>query len=214
MTSIDTDQYYTPPSVAKKAFERASLTGNPSVCADTACGSGSLLNAAQVVLRATHCLGIDNDPLVIRQLRRDRPEWRLYVGDLLKCKRAPPAEFFGARHKVDLLVLNPPFTLGPKKYVEVGYFNETLKCSVAMAHILRSLQLYRPRHGAIAVVPESLLYSETDQHARELLDREFSISELLQLSIYTFKAARVNSSFVQISAPRERSARRAHAAAR
>lgn len=201
---IDSDKYYTPPDVASRALERAQLASAPSICADTACGSGSLLAAAEDVLEARYCLGIDNDPLVIRQLRREKPDWRLYVGDLLKRHRPPPTDFPGTSYGVDLLVLNPPFSLGPRKYVTVKYSGHSLKCSVAMAHILRSLELFRPSQGAIAVVPESLLYSNTDQHARELLDQDFSLAELLQLSIYTFKGARVNSSFVQFRTPNSR----------
>ena len=200
MAGLDTDKYYTPLAVASKAFERALLTAKPSVCADTACGSGSLLAAAEDVLQTKHCLGIDSDPSAIRRLRRSRPDWQLYIGDLLKRNRAPLINFSGSNYDVDLLVLNPPFSLGPRKYVSVKYRGQSVKCSVAMAHILRSLELFRPNQGAIAVVPESLLYSDTDQYARELLDQNFSLSELLQLSIYTFKGARVNSTFVQFSA--------------
>lgn len=198
---IDLDKYYTPAAVASKALECAQLASKPIICADTACGSGSLLTAAEDVLEAKYCLGIDSDPNAIRQLRRERPNWRLYVGDLLKRHRAPPTDFPDASYGVDLLVLNPPFSLGPRKYVSIKYLGSQVKCSVAMAHILRSLELFRPNQGAIAVVPESLLYSNTDQHARKLLEKNFSLSELLQLSIYTFKGARVNSSFVQFGAP-------------
>lgn len=203
-TEIDTDKYYTPLGVASRALESAQLVSNPTICADTACGSGSLLIAAENVLQAKHCLGIDSDPHVIRRLRRARPDWRLYVGDLLKRHRAPPSYFPGSSYGVDLLVLNPPFSLGPRKYVSVKYFGQSVKCSVAMAHILRSLELFNPNQGAIAVVPESLLYSNTDHHARELLYQNFSLIELLELSIYTFKGARVNSSFVQFKTPSEK----------
>lgn len=195
---IDTDKYYTPPAVANRAFECAKITTQPLICADTACGSGSLLSAAQDVLQAKYCIGIDKDREIIHQLRRERPEWRLYIGDLLKRHRAPPINFPGAAYSVDLLVLNPPFSLGSKKFVSVNYSGQPIKCSVAMAHILRSLELFTPTQGAIAVVPESLLYSDTDQSAREILEKSFSMSEFQQLSIYTFRGARVNSSFVQI----------------
>lgn len=202
---IDCDKYYTPAAVASRALERVQLASAPVICADTACGSGSLLAAAEDVLTARHCLGIDSDPLVIRQLRRERPEWRLYVGDLLKRHRPPRTIFPGANYGVDLLVLNPPFSLGSRKYVTAKYLGLSVKCSIAMAHILRSLELFRPNQGAIAVVPESLLYSDTDQHARDLLYQDFSLTELMPLSIYTFKGARVNSSFVQLISPGGRS---------
>jgi predicted RNA methylase len=203
-SQIDADKYYTPPSVAIQAFERARLTDSPYVCADTACGSGSLLTAAESVLKAKHCLGIDSDSQAIRQLRRARPDWHLYVGDLLQRHRAPVIDFQDSNRGVDLLVLNPPFSLGSKKYVSVKYLGRTVKCSVAMAHILRSLEIFKPKQGAIAVVPESLLHSDTDRHARDFLDQRFSLTEMLQLSIYTFKGARVNSSFVQFGVSRDR----------
>lgn len=198
---IAIDKYYTPAAVANQALERAHLARTPSVCADTACGAGSLLVAAEHVLQAKHCLGIDRDSKAIRQLRRARPDWQLYVGDLLKRHRSPLITFPTAYSAVDLLILNPPFSLGPRKYISVNYLGRSLKCSIAMAHILRSLDLFRPVLGAIAVVPESLLYSDTDRQARQLLEQEFSLTELLQLNAQTFKGARVNSSFVQLSIP-------------
>ena len=54
-SKTDTDKYYTPPSVAIQAFERARLTDSPYICADTACGSGSLLTAAESVLKTKYC---------------------------------------------------------------------------------------------------------------------------------------------------------------
>ena len=50
----DSDKYYTPPSVAMEAFERARLANSPYICADTACGSGSLLTAAESVLKTKY----------------------------------------------------------------------------------------------------------------------------------------------------------------
>ncbi|CAB5678047.1 Type I restriction-modification system methyltransferase subunit [Comamonas aquatica] len=201
VSNFDTDRYYTPPKIANRAFEYAKLDGNPIICADTACGAGNLLMAAQEVLQAKYCIGIDNDSSTIRKLRQEKPEWRLYIADLLKRHRAPPTEFPDAQKEVDLLVLNPPFSLGHRKNVSVRYQGTYVKCSVAMAHILRSLELFKPTHGAIAVVPESLLYSNTDENARDLLENKFTISELTQLNISTFQGARVHSSFIQLVSP-------------
>jgi len=202
----DVDRYYTPENVAHRALECAQLTEKPQVCADTACGNGRLLLASEHVLGSAFSLGIDTDAQTIRQLRRERPNWRLYVGDLLKRRRAPPTHFSSCSNGVDLLVLNPPFSLGHKKSVLAGYCGQQVRCSIAMAHILRSIDLFRPKLGIIAVVPESLLHSDTDHRARELLSLNFSTSELIELSIYTFKGARVNSAFVQLRPISERPA--------
>src|SRR5688572_7468395 len=103
---IDSDKYYTPLDVARRALEFVQLPEPPVLCADTACGAGSLLTAAEDILMSKHCLGIDNDPSIIRRLRRQRPNWRLFVGDLLKRHRAPPTDFSSSVSGVDLLVLN------------------------------------------------------------------------------------------------------------
>ncbi|MBT9608987.1 N-6 DNA methylase [Aquabacterium sp.] len=196
---LELDKYYTPSSVAYEAFERVTLDRAPLVCGDTACGSGQLLEAARDVLQAKHFLGIDKDRSAIHKLRKAQPAWKLYTGDLLLRKKPPSLDFQGVGSSLDLLVLNPPFSLRGKKYVEADYFGHSVRCSVAMAHILHSAHLFKPKQGIVAVVPESLLHSETDSAARSLLARNYSISELLRLDIYTFKGARVNSSIVQLS---------------
>lgn len=197
-TLIDADKYYTPYDVACKALERAQLFKTPYVCGDTACGAGGLLVAAEKVLKAKYFFGFDKDIKVIRDLRESKPEWKLYSGDFLKRRRAPKLKFNNACSEVDLLLLNPPFSFGSKKFITVNYKGHSVNCSVAMGHILHSLEIFKPKQGAIAVVPESLLYSEIDQRARDLLGINFSNNELLNLSIYTFKGARVNSSFIQL----------------
>ena len=66
----DLDRYYTPAEVARSALERATLAGSPSVCADTTCGTGRLLNAANEVFGAVQCVGIDRDSNAIAALRK------------------------------------------------------------------------------------------------------------------------------------------------
>lgn len=111
----------------------------------------------------------------------------------------------------DLLVLNPPFSMGAKKSVGVDYRGMRLTCSVAMAHILRSLERFFPRSGAVAIVPESLLHSEVDQDARTRLTKGYSLTSLAELRNTTFHGARANAAVVRLqpgtSAPVHRKAR-------
>lgn len=195
---LDLDRYYTPADVARTALEQADLPNTPTVCADSTCGTGHLLKAANDVFGPLHCIGIDRDRQAIAKLRKNNPEWVLAVGNLLSdlsYKRTFASVI--PRH-VDLLVLNPPFSHGKRKAVEITYGNRKFKGSVAMAHILRSFQLFRPIQGAVVIAPESLLYSETDFAARSALAETYSFRKIADLESCTFRGTRAHASIIQI----------------
>ncbi|WP_157665639.1 class I SAM-dependent methyltransferase [Pseudomonas fragi] len=193
---IDMDRYYTPENVAIHALERGSFPSIPKVCADSTCGSGRLLDAANTVFGSVHSIGIDSDEDAITQLRLRRPGWQLSVGDLLQHN---PTDVFPKRQSVDLLVLNPPFSHGKRKFVDIQYAGKDMTGSIAMAHVMRSFELFQPTLGAIIIAPESLLYSETDHIARQTLEEDYLFEKIADLERCTFRGARVRASVVQIS---------------
>jgi hypothetical protein len=99
----------------------------------------------------------------------------------------------------DLLVLNPPFSQHRKKAVDISFKDQHLRGSVAMAYLLRSFELFEPKAGAIAIVPESLLYSETDSAARKLIEARYTIKVVADLDAKTFRGARAHATAVQFS---------------
>ena len=193
---IDMDRYYTPERVAISALERAHFPVSPSTCADSTCGSGRLLDAANAVFGPVQSIGIDRDEDAISRLRLRRPDWHLSVGDLL---HNDTVEVLPKRSCVDLLVLNPPFSHGNKKAVDIVFAGKSMKGSIAMAHLLRSFELFQPKLGAIIIAPESLLYSETDHVARQTLEADYQFQKIADLSRCTFSGASVQASVVQIS---------------
>jgi hypothetical protein len=129
------------------------------------------------------------------QLRLRRPDWQLSVGDLLRHDLSEEAP---ERQAVDLLVLNPPFSHGKRKFVDIQFGGKKLTGSIAMAHVLRSFEIFQPRLGAVVIAPESLLYSETDQLARQTLEQSYRIEKIADLQRCTFRGAHVQASVVQI----------------
>jgi predicted RNA methylase len=194
--AFDTDRYYTPSDVALSLLERSSLNTVPSVCVDSTCGSGQLLEAAIKVFGAVTCVGLDNDRQAIARLRRRRPDWRLSVSDLL-CPRSFGASLVSkSTSESDLLILNPPFSHCGKKSVDIQFAGQHFKGSLAMFYLLRSFELFDPKQGAIAIVPESLLHSEIDANARSVLARRFSLRTIADLEATTFRGARVHATAV------------------
>jgi len=132
-------------------------------------------------------------------LRRFHPDWALSVADVLQphsCRRAVALQNTGP---CDLLLLNPPFSLHGAKRVSVEFEGEATWSSVAMAHIMRSLTLFEPRQGAIAIVPESLMFSDTDALAREKLSEFYSLEVIESLPRTTFFGVRANALVVRLS---------------
>ncbi|OWL86676.1 hypothetical protein B7O88_11745 [Halopseudomonas aestusnigri] len=148
-----------------------------------------------MVFGSVEAIGIDRDVEAISQLRLRRPHWHLSVGDLL---HPSTGEALSRSRPVDLLVLNPPFSQGPKKFVEIEFAGREIRGSIAMAHLMRSFDLFRPSLGAIVIAPESLLYSETDQNARQALEERYQLTKLADLQRCTFRGAKVQASVVQI----------------
>lgn len=196
--SFDLDKYYTPAVVADEIIALAPLEAAPSICIDPTCGSGRLLEAAVSAFEDVRCVGLDRDRGAIARLRRRRPDWSLHVADLLTATRRDARESVGGVRGSKLLLLNPPFTHGKRKAVAVSYGSSQVEASAAMAYVLRSLEIFRPSLGAIAIVPESLIYSEIDAHARELISAEFQITHLLDLAANTFSGARARTAAIRI----------------
>ncbi|MBU2886412.1 N-6 DNA methylase [Gilvimarinus agarilyticus] len=200
--NIDLDQYFTPPDLAEEVI-RHSYKYDSCVVIDPTCGAGNLLSAACNVFQKVKCVGLDKDTVTIRKLRRCNPEWTLSAADLLckvSCRNATATRMHNLEE--GLLLLNPPFSHKNNKSVNAYYNGIHLKASVAMTYILRSFELFSPRRGGLAIVPESVLFSDTDAHARQLLLEANNIELVTELSSNTFLGARARSSVVKISPKR------------
>lgn len=204
---LDLDRYYTPDDVADQLLEQVAPS-NPRCCADSSCGAGSLLRAARRVFAGVACVGVDKDRAAILSLRRRHPDWRLSVADVLNPTTYGRARVLASQPACDILTLNPPFSMTGCKNVAVGFNGKQFHTSVAMAYVLRSLELFRPLDGAITIVPESLLFSDVDESARIELSRFFTVRPGRGLRNTTFRGARANAVVVRI-APRPEVATRA-----
>jgi hypothetical protein len=196
---MDLDRYYTPDDVADRLFAQSDVAVLDR-CVDSACGDGSLLRAAKRAFKSVACAGIDKDRAAIRRLRLSYPDWQLSVADVLSTRMHPGSSVLKSDAGSDLLALNPPFSFGGAKSVSVRFQGEVLRSSVAMAHILRSAELFAPTEGAIAIVPESLLFAEVDEAARQRLSSLYRMKVVSELKNTTFRGARANAVVVRLTA--------------
>jgi tRNA1(Val) A37 N6-methylase TrmN6 len=185
------DQYYTPEGVANTLLEQAGFE-NPNSCLDPTCGSGNLLLAVTNIHRDAKCIGIDRDKRLIINLKKRRPEWILSVADLLKANSYLRTSAYSKYATCDALLLNPPFSQGKNKYVNINYQGQVLKGSVAMSYLLKSIEIFSPLQGAMVIAPESLMHSQLDEYARLLLSKDYEFKSICDLENKTFKGARVH----------------------
>jgi type I restriction-modification system DNA methylase subunit len=195
---IKFDRYYTPSDVAQDIVSKF-VTHAPNICVDSTCGSGELLSAISNNFNDTMCFGIDKDTQAISRLRMDRPHWNLTVADLFKKRASGVAKRVTEKGRCDLLVLNPPFSMENRNFISTKYRGFELRSSVAMAHILRSIELFSPIDGALIIVPESLQYSTVDKLAREKLDESYKFEAVASLPRKTFKGANVQANVIKLS---------------
>jgi predicted RNA methylase len=194
---IELDQYFTPEKTASILLEKASFT-DPEYCLDPTCGSGNLLSAANKVHESTKCIGIDRDRKIITKLRKENPNWLLSVADM-QSESSYMRTLVASNFKVcDALLLNPPFSQVKSKHLDINYKSSQFKCSVAMSYIMKSLELFSPVQGALVIAPESLLYSELDEQARDYLAKEYNFQSICNLENKTFRGAKVHASVFKL----------------
>lgn len=201
MLTSDPDYYYSPESVTQAVAEIIARE-RPKSALDSNCGEGALLDAVEQGCAGARCLGIDIDNHAISRLRKSRPHWTLVEGDALSehpwqqlAKRLP--------HRVDVAVLNPPFSMGSNKGmpIQLPDMDNDVRCSLAMAHVLTALYRARPTQ-VLAILPESLVCSQLDAKARSLISGSYKVEVVRAFKSSTFRGTRANSVLVAMTAER------------
>ncbi|MEF9926605.1 MAG: methyltransferase [Massilia sp.] len=196
MLTSDPDRYYSPEKAADALIRLVKRFRHRTVL-DSNCGSGSLLRAMKKNSPNINCVGIDLDENAINKLQTEMPSWNLVHGDTLSSNTWQKFNIL-CESEIDLAVLNPPFSMGMTKGIRKTVWGNDLRCSLAMAHVLATLEFAKPRRLA-AILPESWAHSGMDLPARLLIETMYEISIQGELSNSTFSGARVNCIFVVLN---------------
>ncbi len=200
------DQFFTPSQVADRVVRAADIDTIKS-CLDPNCGAGNLLQACAEAFPDVRCFGIDKDSRAVAELKRRYPLWRLATADILLPSAGRRSAVWQAAVGSDCILVNPPFSMAKTKGIWVYYEDRLIRCSVAMGHVLTTLNVFQPRGGGAAIVPESLMHSELDDLARRQLESKYSMEVIEGLKNCTFRGARANALIVRIR-PKKGSDRR------
>jgi hypothetical protein len=169
-----TDNFYTPISVCQKMID-ASCSKKRAIVADFAAGSGELLKAAVRVWPAAQIFATDIRASAIRMLKKNAG-WSVGQCDFLnETSRGRCLALKEIKSKVSLILLNPPFSYRGGTYWTVSISGCEIRCSKAMAFLLRSIEYLAPGGEIIAIVPTGAIHSERDRKAWDLIRTIFSV---------------------------------------
>ena len=181
------DPFSTPEHVAMDLFRMASRKRGNVVVADFAAGEGDLLWTAGEHWPDSRIVAVDIDEVTVQGLRRKYPEWSIGVADFLDSQsRARSRELQSVKGKVDLLLLNPPFSCRGGTKMSLDIAGERVDCSRAMAFVLIGKEYLRDDGEIRAILPAGAVYSQKDAAARAYLNRHADVSFGTQYDRNTF----------------------------
>lgn len=164
------DSYYTPDSLAERLLSY--VEGNPKTVADFCVGDGGLLEAASNRFKGIACYGIDISMDVIETLKARQAKWRLHTCDFKSSEERGEVPFL-RRKRMQLIVLNPPFTCRGSKVEVVKFEEKKYHISTALSFVVASLPYLANKGGLYAILPISCVYSEKDGKCWKYLQEHY-----------------------------------------
>lgn len=170
MTAFDV--HYTPLDLAAAMAEVGlECVAMPNAVIDIACGDGALLDAVTQHSGSIQAFGIDRDRSIVVSLAQRQPGWFISTGDALcpvSVSRSYAGKMWG---KIDLAILNPPFSCRGPRTVEVAFNSSMMRCSPHMAFVLTALSALSPAGRLVSILPTDARMLIRDEIAWTLVDR-------------------------------------------
>lgn len=191
-----TDNHYTPRTLALDLVKLSKLR-NPRMIVDFAVGPGSLLHAAKQAWPKAELHGLDLDLAALGEAQSNLSGIVTYHADYLTDRAMTlTADLY---RKIDVVLLNPPFTCRGSSFEETSFGNRMVKSSKAMAFILRSCGFLRPNGEVLAIVPRSCLFSEKDAEARRSINLTYVLEDMGRYESPGFHGASVAVHLVRVT---------------
>lgn len=191
------DQHFTPPLLASLLVDSLPKAFEPSYIADFAVGEGSLIYAAlKKWPRGVNVVANDLSMDILNLL--DNNNWQKFNVDFLDIKAIADSELKQFENKMDLILLNPPFSQrGIKPILWEGTENG-IKSGIALNFIYNALNFLKLGGFLVAVVPNGCLTSQRDEKALTYLKEKYEFKIIAQNKEATFEKVRVKTSIIMI----------------
>lgn len=165
------DQYYTPRQISENMIKHGHK-GRKSYIADFAAGHGELLKVAQKRWQQSTIIATDVCRNTVSFLTRNEPSWIVGKCNFLDVRSRNRCKALkGMLGKVDLILLNPPFSCrGGTRFIS-SIENRKIRCSQALAFLIHSIPFLSIKGQIIAILPTGCIQSEKDELALHFLKK-------------------------------------------
>ena len=185
------DQIFTPNHLANELVQYYSRSTHPQLITDFAVGEGSLIKAAYKHWPESQYIVNDIDQNVLSKINLPSSNIEFLNYDFLE------SDFENLFNKIDLILLNPPFSHINRKTYEWGTLN--ISSGIALFFIYKSIK-YLSRNGQIlAILPNGCFSTDRDAKGLDLLKQNYNIEIFDHPFSRVFHNASHNISIVRIS---------------
>jgi Methyltransferase small domain len=191
------DAFYTPPELAAQMVNVCSI--RPNVIADFASGDGELLRAASKRWSKAKLIATDISKTALTALCDGAAATEVgHCNFLSQRSRLKCSVLSNWAGKIDLALLNPPFSCRGGKRIPVSTNSFRTTCSIAMAFVLQAFE-YLHRHGEIiAIIPAGSASSEKDREAWKQLREQAAVEIMSEHDHRTFGSCFPTTTLVRI----------------
>lgn len=155
---------------------RQSTQTSPNTIADFSAGNGSLLVEGIARWPNANIVACDIDTHTVRNLKRNYPFWNISQCNFLSLTSRNQAIHIKQRlKKIDVILLNPPFSCRGGEIYKVLMNGKEILCSKALAFLIESTQYLADDGELIALLPQNTLSSEKDKKGWDYLLNNYTI---------------------------------------
>lgn len=191
------DQHFTPPLLASLLVNSLPKTFQPSCIADFAVGEGSLIYAAlKKWPRGVNVVANDLSMDTLNLL--DNNDWQKFNVDFLDTNAIANSKLKKFENKIDLILLNPPFSQRGIKPILWEGTDTKIKSGIALNFIYNALNFLKLGGFLVAVVPNGCLTSQRDEKALTYLKENYEFKIITHNKEATFEKVRVKTSIIMI----------------
>jgi hypothetical protein len=191
------DAYYTPGTVAREVVANAQAV--PRVVMDPSAGDGSLLQAAATQWPGARIIGLDIDRRQLAITRARNPDWALGRVDMFSNRsRAASPNWHPMTSRVDLMLLNPPFSYRGGRSMHIQHAGENYALTPASAFVGLSISRLTPGGELLALLPAGVLSLERDAEFWTSVASSWEIETVAEFSSTAFRGTRTRSVLVAV----------------
>lgn len=191
------DAYYTPEAMAREVVAHAQAV--PRVVMDPSAGDGSLLRAAATQWPEARIIGLDIDRRQLAITRGGNPEWALGRVDMFSERsRAASPVWRSTTSRVDLLLLNPPFSYRGGRSMHIEHAGRNYALTPASAFVGLSISRLAPGGELLALLPAGVLALERDAEFWSAVSSSLEVETVAEFSSTAFRGTRTRSVLVAV----------------